>query len=124
MVMRTHKEVVKQAVKYYAQKYGSAEIDSLDWDDLDRLAYEVCDALDNYNGKELKDEQKALDAVRSDGGLMLTKSAKGGDYWATCRGKPIHTGTAKLLIERKFVKPVGGGLFSDAEPQLYQPVIV
>lgn len=118
MVMRTHKKVVEQAIKYAGEKFGWSWPATMDWADLDKLAYEICLALDNYNSRELKDEQAALDAVRSDGGLMLTKSAKGGDYWATCRGKAVNTGTAQLLIERGFVKSAGGGLFDD-QPQLY-----
>jgi hypothetical protein len=126
MVKRTDKKLVIQAVKYSAAKWqseGMEAIRALDHDDLDRLAYDICEAIDKFNGAELKDEQKALDAVRNEGGLMLTQSAKGQRTWSTPRGTLIAMPAARFLIERKMVAPSGGGLFGDSEPQLYEAVM-
>lgn len=123
MVQRTHKKVVEQAIKYSAEKWQLPALQRLSWDERDRLAFDICEALDRYNSKEIKDEQKAIAAIRTEGGLMLTRSARGGDYWATARGTPINVATARFLIERKFVNPTGSGLLPDSEPQHYEPTI-
>jgi hypothetical protein len=126
MVKRTDKKIVIQAIKYAAQKWqsdGMTAIRDLDYEDLDRIAWDICEAIDKYNGAELKDEQKALDAVRNEGGLMLTQSAKGQRTWSTPRGTLIAMPAARTLIERKMVKPTGAGLLGDSEPQLYEAVL-
>jgi hypothetical protein len=126
LVKRTDKKIVIQAIKYAAQKWqsdGMTAIRDLDYEDLDRIAWDICEAIDKYNGAELKDEQKALDAVRNEGGLMLTQSAKGQRTWSTPRGTLIAMPAARTLIERKMVKPTGAGLFGDSEPQLYEAVL-
>jgi hypothetical protein len=124
MVKRTDKKVVGLAIKYSAEKWDVPALKELSWDERDRLAYDICDAIDRLNSKEVVDIQKASDAIRSEGGLMLTKTSKGFDSWSTTQGTPINLGTAKELIAKGFVKPVGSDLLGESShTQLYEAAI-
>lgn len=110
---------IAAAVKYAAERWSIR----LSTDDIQHMATDLCDALTNSDSSMVGGEQKALQAVRTQGGLMVTFENDGSASYTTQRGTPIHAGTAKSLIERRFVVPIGSDLFGDGPPQLYRAAI-
>jgi len=110
---------IHAAIKYAADRWSI----KLSTEDIGHMADDLCEALTNADSGTVGGEMKALDCIRTQGGLMVTYEQDGRESYTTQRGTPIHGGTAKSLIERKFVVPVGTDLFGDGRPQLYEAAI-
>jgi hypothetical protein len=74
--------------------------------------------------KPVSDIQAASDAIRKEGGMMVTHWPDGTTTYGTTQGTVIHGRTATSLIRQKFVVPDGGDLFdNEKHGQLYQAII-
>ena len=116
--MASKVRVIAQAIKYRCERNGIA----LSNMEINVLAMDVEESLKVADTGSIAGWSKALDAIRRDGGLIVTHT-EGGDEYTTVKGKPIHAATAKGLIEKHHLEVTGSSLFDGTAPQQYGPAI-